>query len=280
MLKKILVITIIIFILTSCQSESDYVFGYIEGRYTYIATNYGGILEDLYVQRGDEVSSGAPLFKLESQPEAGDVLKAKAEFDSQTAKIDSLRADYDLQKLIVNRREKLLKQNYTPEEEVDVTRVRRIAAISQLISAKYNVEFLRANYDIAEFRLSKKSGFAPFKGLVFDTFYTKGELVTPGTPIMALLHPDEVKVIFFMPAKKLSLYKLGDVIRVNCDSCKETVDAKIVFISDKAEFTPPVIFSNETRSKLVFRMEAKPLVDTSYKALHPGQPVQIYLNKK
>jgi HlyD family secretion protein len=55
--------------------------------------------------------------------------------------------------------------------------------------------------------------------------------------------------------------------------------AKIDFISPQAEFTPPVIFSNESRSKLVFMVEARP-ADASRPALKPGQPVQVRLTAR
>ena len=50
------------------------------------------------------------------------------------------------------------------------------------------------------------------------------------------------------------------------------IDARINFISKKAEYTPPVIYSLEERSKLVFLVEAKP---DQPELLRVGQPVRI-----
>lgn len=47
----------------------------------------------------------------------------------------------------------------------------------------------------------------------------------------------------------------------------------VTYISEEAEYTPPVIYSNETRSKLVFMVEAHPVEGAA--ELHPGQPVQV-----
>jgi HlyD family secretion protein len=48
----------------------------------------------------------------------------------------------------------------------------------------------------------------------------------------------------------------------------------VSFISPRAEFTPPVIYSRETRSKLVFMVEI--VFDPAVAAgLHPGQPVDV-----
>jgi HlyD family secretion protein len=49
-----------------------------------------------------------------------------------------------------------------------------------------------------------------------------------------------------------------------------------VFIADRAEFTPPVLYSKENRTKLVYLVEAKPASADAAK-LHPGQPVDVTL---
>ena len=51
----------------------------------------------------------------------------------------------------------------------------------------------------------------------------------------------------------------------------------ISFISPTAEYTPPVIYSNQTNDKLIFRIEAafKPDIAINF---HPGQAV--YVNYK
>jgi HlyD family secretion protein len=50
----------------------------------------------------------------------------------------------------------------------------------------------------------------------------------------------------------------------------------VIFIASEPEFTPPVIYSNETRAKLVFLVEAKPAPEQA-QHLRPGQPVTVTL---
>jgi HlyD family secretion protein len=49
----------------------------------------------------------------------------------------------------------------------------------------------------------------------------------------------------------------------------------VTFISTRAEFTPPVIYSRENRAKLVFLVEARP--PTPATVLRPGLPVEVTL---
>jgi HlyD family secretion protein len=56
------------------------------------------------------------------------------------------------------------------------------------------------------------------------------------------------------------------------------MSAMVNFISDRAEFTPPVLYSKENRAKLVYLVEAKPAADVAAK-LNAGQPVDVVLPK-
>ena len=79
-----------------------------------------------------------------------------------------------------------------------------------------------------------------------------------------------------MPETTSGQLKIGQKISVHCDGCSADVPAAITFISNQVEYTPPVIYSNENRSKLVFMVIAKPSVDQA-PLLHPGQPLEVTL---
>jgi HlyD family secretion protein len=66
---------------------------------------------------------------------------------------------------------------------------------------------------------------------------------------------------------------------VQVDGVKEPFVGKVSYISPKAEYTPPVIYSRETRAKLVFMVEL--IFDVQAAAdLHPGQPVDVEFRSK
>jgi HlyD family secretion protein len=46
------------------------------------------------------------------------------------------------------------------------------------------------------------------------------------------------------------------------------------YISTEPEYTPPVIYSRESRASLVFLVEARPSIDDAM-SLKPGQPVDV-----
>ena len=51
---------------------------------------------------------------------------------------------------------------------------------------------------------------------------------------------------------------MGRAVSFTCDGCPAELKARIIYVSPRAEFTPPVIYSQTARTKLVFLVEARP----------------------
>jgi HlyD family secretion protein len=111
---------------------------------------------------------------------------------------------------------------------------------------------------------------------VQDTLYRAGEWVATGNPVVELLPPANIKVRFFVPQAALPRIKPGQTVSVTFDGGPHAYSATVNFISTQAEFTPPVIYSRENRSKLVFMIEAK-FSPADAADLRPGQPVDVEL---
>ena len=128
----------------------------------------------------------------------------------------------------------------------------------------------------AQWKLGQKNVRAPHAGLVFDTMYRSGEWVPAGSPVVRMLPPENVKVRFFVPETVVGSLVPGRAVRIRCDGCAADVPAVLSFISAQSEYTPPLIYSNENRAKLVYLVEARPKPADATK-LHPGQPVEVTL---
>ena len=121
---------------------------------------------------------------------------------------------------------------------------------------------------------AKRRVSAPVAAGVEDIYFRAGEVVAAGQPVLALLPPGNRKVRFYVPEPSLSVLRLGQAVTVQCDGCS-VLKAVLTFVSNEAEFTPPVIFSKEERGKLVFRAEARL---TNGEALPLGLPVSVSLD--
>jgi HlyD family secretion protein len=75
-----------------------------------------------------------------------------------------------------------------------------------------------------------------------------------------------------VPETLLPKVSLGQPVEIHCDGCKANVPARVTYISRTSEFTPPVIYSLEERSKLVYLVEARTGEPSE---LRVGQPVDV-----
>lgn len=294
------------------RSDNNGIQGYVEGEFVYIASPLAGHMVALNVQRGAQVKAGEALFALEStaeqaardeaqrrveqaQHELEDARKGKrpTEIQSIAAQLELARVALTFSETELIRYEKLARANAATAEEVEEKRssrdqdrqkVTQLEADLQtahlgsradlLAAAESEIKALQAALARAEWDLSQKEQAAPHSGLVFDTLYRQGEWVAAGRPVISLLPPANIKVRAFVPEPLIGSLQYGDAMQVRVDGIAEPFVGKISYISPKAEYTPPVIYSQETRSKLVFLVEIVFDPETAVK-LHPGQPVDV-----
>jgi HlyD family secretion protein len=130
----------------------------------------------------------------------------------------------------------------------------------------------QARLNSAQTRLARRKVFSPVDGTVQQVYFRPGEMVPAGRPVLALLPPGNVKVRFYLPETVLPTVAYGDTVKIDCDGCAKNLTARVSFIARQSEFTPPVIYSLEERSKLVYLIEALPERPAS---LRVGQPVDV-----
>jgi HlyD family secretion protein len=246
-LRRLTRFALVCLALAGCEkAPNDYVQGYVEGEFVYVSSPLAGTLEHLLVRRGDQATSGQPLFTLDPTME-------KAAHDQAQAALVLSEADY-------KRQEQLLRSGPAAAQDFDRARSTRDQDQQRLAQGEWN--------------LAQKKQDAPQAGLVYDTLFREGEWVAAGKPVVMLLPPPNIKVRAFVPETKIGALHVGEQVRVTVDGVPEAFVGKISYISQRAEYTPPVIYSRESRAKLVFMVEL--VFDPAVAAkLHPGQPVDV-----
>ena len=285
--------------------------GYAEREYVKVAAPFASSLTMLNVKRGDQVTIGAPLFSLEQENEAAEhrqaveqVRRAEAqledlkkgrrpsEIDAINAQLVQARANLKLSTSQLKRQEQLVAQNFVSADKLDearyayerdkgrvaeleaqLTTARLAARADEISAAEAEAAAVRATLAQAEWKLAQKSVKAPVTGLVADTLYVQGEWVPAGSPVVSLLPPQNIKARFFVPEPELAQIHIGDTVQMSCDGCKPLA-AQVSYISPQAEYTPPVIYSKDSRAKLMFLVEARPRAEDAM-LLHPGQPLDV-----
>jgi HlyD family secretion protein len=143
--------------------------------------------------------------------------------------------------------------------------------------AEASLRQANANLEWSQTRLARRNAYSPSEATVEQIYYRPGETVPAGRPVVALLPPANLKLRFFAPQAVLPEIKYGQTVGVSCDGCEKGLTAKVSFIARSAEFTPPVIYSQEERAKLVFLIEARPEHPEKFRV---GQPVTVTLPRE
>ncbi|WP_435873735.1 HlyD family secretion protein [Pandoraea cepalis] len=286
--------------------------GYVEGEFVYVASSQAGTLTTLSVTRGQEVKAGDALFDLDATYELAAQAHAREMLASAEAQLRDLETGKRPDEIAVAAaqlkqaiavRDKSLAQfdrdqaQYAAggiaREQLDASRAdahSSSARVQELQSSlavarlpgrdaqrqaqAAQVDAARAALAQADWQLAQKHAVASAAGRVYDTMYRIGEWVAAGSPVVRLLPPGNIKVRFFVPETALGTLSAGQTVHIACDGCGAGVPARITYVAHQAEYTPPVIYSNDTRDKLVYMIEAHPAAADAVK-LNPGQPVQV-----
>lgn len=294
-------------------AREDRWLGYVEGETLYVAAPVSGRLAERPVDRGASVNAGAALFSLDpesvdaavsqaqaqvaaSAAQAGDLLQARqreAEIDVFRANAAQAQASLTKTANDYNRMAALAAKGFASKAQLDAARAARDGAAAQLAQAQAQIRSSQLTAGRTDQIAAAQAGVAgaqaalrgqqklrreiaptaPAKGVIEQTFYNPGEWVPANSPVVAVLPDDKRKLRFFVPEERIASVRMGSTIRFTCDGCGDARSATISFISPRSEYTPPVIYSERARAKLVFMVEAR--LAPSGKPLPLGLPVEV-----
>ncbi len=287
--------------------------GYVDAEYVRVSPTLTGRITGLAVARGEQVAAGAPLFTQDDADDVGARDAAAGKLAEQQARLANLetrsrdteiaQAKADLADLVatrdriakdLTRNEELLRTGAASHQVVDQQRADLSSATARVEAAnaklaqmesptgrEYEIAAQRAmvaqakaGFAQAEWQVAQRHVAAPVAALVSDTYARPGETINAGNPVIELLPPQNILVRFFVPETELATLHIGDRLKLGCDGCAADLTAGITFIAPQPEYTPPVIYSETNREKLVYLIEAHPPLNQATQ-LKPGQPVDV-----
>ena len=300
-------------LLSSCPAQEPLAVGYVEGDYVRLAPIEVAQVQSITVRRGDKVAAGQEIGMLENTDARIAVARAEAALAQANAQLADLRigkrpeeiavleaavrsakAKAEEAERVLSRVTDLFKRGIASQAQFDEASTSVKVAQAEIGQSQANlavaglparVEAIKAGeqqvkgataeLEQAQWRLSQRTILAPAAGRISDVIRNPGDVAGPSSPVISMLPDGGIKLKVFVPEAQFSSIKVGSTLSVRCDGCPDGLRARVSYVSPDPEFTPPVIYSLETRQKLVYLVEARPEGDAT--RLQPGQIVDVLL---
>ncbi|MHC4749563.1 MAG: efflux RND transporter periplasmic adaptor subunit [Planctomycetota bacterium] len=206
-----------------------------------VSAEVAGRIERIPLIKGSKVHTGDLLIQLNT-----DLVQPAFEIAEEQVKRNQIE---------FNRMENLVKDDATPQRDLDNAR-------TQLAISKAQLDEIRA-------RLNRTSITSPMGGLLNDLHVEEGEYVDIGNPVAEVVDTDTVKVVVEMPERDIVFFSISQKaeVFVNAKGEEKSLVGTITFISELAD--------PQTRST---RMEMT--VQNRERFLRSGQIVRVRLTRR
>jgi len=119
---------------------------------------------------------------------------------------------------------------------------------------------LKAQLDQVQDQLNKSVVRNPFNGTVLLKYALKDEMASPGKALYKVADLSSLILRAYISGTQLSQVKLGQKVQVLIDAPEgeyKTYEGDVMWVSEKAEFTPKTIQTKEERANLVYAMKIR-----------------------
>ena len=172
--------------------HQDYVANIQAVRHIEVRARVNGFLDNIYVDEGQQVKKGQPLFRISSE-------EYKAELASAKANLNSAIAEAKASELEVSRVQLLVDKKVISKSELGVAKAKLQAAMAR-------IEEARSAQDNAATKLSYTYIKAPFSGTIDRLPLKAGSLITEGALLTTLSDLEAVHAYFNVSEKEYLQY--------------------------------------------------------------------------
>ena len=190
--------------------------------------------------------------------------KSKA-IDPHTFELSKLKADteQDRYNALLLQRDELKSAIAVAESAVREAQAsqEKIHAIEDSLEAlKEGIKALEASKRQVETMIEELTLKSPLDGHVVEKIANEGEVIGAGMPVATLIDPHSLYLKIFVDTLENGKVKIGDKAVIFLDAYpNRPIEAKVVRIAQKAEFTPKEVSVRSDRIQRVFAVHLKPL---------------------
>lgn len=258
-----------------------------------VAPQVSGVITRLYVDEGDSVAAGDPLFEIESASMISRRQEAEAQYQQLLAETEVNRISFEEAKKnleIATLAEQLSKTNYerakvqyegeaiplesyqTLEEnwksskvEVEIARNRVRSAKAAIEASVKSGEAALANVSTMNTDLTYYHVTAPAAGSIAKRWSLPGDMINAGQTVFTMNQGSDIWVSVFLEETKFSNIRMGQDVKFKLDAySKLTFFGKIYYIGDNAASEFALVPSNNASgnyTKVTQRIPLKISID-------------------
>ncbi len=242
-----------------------------------IASEVPGRIEKINVEEGDRVKRGDVLIILKKEKYKLQLLQAERQMQSLEKNLEALEINYSNIDKNYERVKKLKEDSAIEESQFDIVKTQRDALLKQIEATRSQLSSARATYELAKSQLDDTEILSPVDGVVLHKLVETGEVVGAGVPLLTIGDIAKPWVRTYIPGKYIGKIKLGTPASIYSDSFPgKEFRGKIIYISQKEEFTPKNLVTEEERAKMVYGIKIS--IENQAEELKPGQYVDVRID--
>lgn len=204
-----------------------------------VASEEGGLITYQPFDKGSRLSRGQVVVRLRK--------------DQDRASYDQATTQYELSKSNFERMEKLYAEKVATEQD--------------FTNAKFQLEIAERSLNVVESRLNKSYVVSPISGVVDQKFMSKGEVCSPGSPILNIVDVSRVKISGGIPERFISDVRKGTEVKISFD------------VYPGEEFSGTVNYISPTISALNRTFEIEVIMNNKDGRLKPEMSSNIEIKK-
>lgn len=264
-------------LLASCTKDNEYqATGYFEATEVTLSAQTAGTLLGTNFSEGDSIVAGQRLALVDTMALhykrlqlAHQLSAIKAGVPDIALQLASLRQERTKMLEERERVERLLAGGAAIQKDLDDInsairvlddriRAQQSTLDKTAMATDDNAMALAMQLEQAMISLDDCSIVTPISGTVLTKYVEPGEYVAPGKPIAKVADLSKMYLRAYFTSTQLASIKIGEKVTVVADYGGDTMreyHGTIVWISDKSEFTPKNIQTDDTRANLVYAVK-------------------------
>ena len=265
-------------VLGACTSQEEQydASGIFETTEVIVSAKGTGELQSFQVEEGQAVRQGEVLGWIDTlQLSLKDRQLAASLLATESKRLDEKRQVAHLRQQIENlQREKerftaLLNAKATTAKQVDdidyqikVIQNQLVATQEQINSSNSSLsrqsESIQAQRAQMEDQIRNAMISSPITGTVLTKYAEQGEFAVPGKALFKVADVSRMKLRAYITADQLTQLQIGQAVAVYADrgiTDRKRYAGRVVWIADKAEFTPKTIQTRNERANLVYAVK-------------------------